>query len=230
MQTVEDRDRMKLNWVCVISCFFSSASLLLFRYVTLLLMASATSAYEEPEYEVLQQTDDYEIRVYTSYLVAETRVSGDFDQTGNTAFQRLAGYIFGNNKRTTSDNKKSQESVSMKMTVPVTRERINDEDDRTTLYRFVMERSYDRESLPIPNDDLVTIAEVKGGSFAALRYRGRISEARFKKYAKSLESSLRRDGIEFNGEPISAVYNGPFTPPFLRRNEVLLRVSVDEND
>lgn len=201
-----------------------------FQFVLLLLVASAANAYEEPEYEVLQETNAYEIRQYAGYLVAETRIYGDFDRTGSAAFQRLAGYIFGDNRSVTSTEKEAAESVSMKMTVPVTRERIEDEGRRTTVYRFVMERAYDRETLPLPNDDRVTIAEVKGGKFAALRYRGRITEERFKEHAEILVTSFKRDGHTFIGEPISAVYNGPFTPPFLRRNEVLLRLADERGE
>ena len=190
-------------------------------------MASTASAYEEPEYEVLQETDDYEIREYVSYLVAETRVDGDFDRTGSAAFRRLAGYIFGDNRSVTSENENARESVSMKMTIPVTRERIEGAEGQKTVYRFVMERAYDRETLPLPNDDRVTIGEVKGGKFAALRYRGRITEQRFREHAEFLAASLKYDGFKVIGEPISAVYNGPFTPPFLRRNEVLLRIDLE---
>lgn len=192
-------------------------------------MASVAHAYEEPEYEVIQQTDDYEIREYASYLVAETRISGDFDRTGNAAFQRLAGYIFGNNRRATRNDSDDSESVSMNMTVPVTRERIDDDGERSTVYRFVMERAYDKESLPVPNDDRVTLTEEPGGRFAVLRYRGRITEAGFMKHVALLQASLTRDGLKTVGEPISAVYNGPFTPPFLRRNEVMFKVDDVRN-
>ena len=201
-----------------------------FRYIFVLLVASVANAYEEPEYEVLQQTDDYEIREYASYLVAETRVDGDFDRTGNAAFQRLAGYIFGDNRRAISNSPEDSESVSMKMTIPVTRERIEDEDGRSTVYRFVMERAYDQKTLPLPNDDRVTLGEVKGGRFAVLRYRGRITEERFWEHVGMLQKSLKRDGLTAIGEPISAVYNGPFTPPMFRRNEVLLRLAVHKDE
>ncbi len=73
-----------------------------FQFVLLLLVASAANAYEEPEYEVLQETNDYEIREYARYLVAETRVNGDFDRSsGSAAFQCLAGCIFDDNRRVT---------------------------------------------------------------------------------------------------------------------------------
>ena len=96
---------MGFKWICNWRATLSRIYLLL-----ILLVASTATAYEEPEYEVLHQTEEYEIREYESYLVAQTRVSGDFDRTGNTAFQRLAGYIFGNNQQLTENDPDDSES------------------------------------------------------------------------------------------------------------------------
>ena len=192
------------------------------RPIPLLLMANVALGYEEPAYNVVRETDRYEIRDYAPYLVAQTTVAGGFDRTGNVAFRRLAGYIFGGN--TSSDASGGTEPVRMNMTVPVTRQR-DVSDTRSTVYRFVMERAYDRDSLPVPDDDNVAIAEVPGGRFAVLRYRGRITEARFLEHVELLRAALEHDGIETVGEPVAAVYNGPWTPPFLRRNEVMIRLA-----
>ena len=194
------------------------------RLIPLLFMASAALGYEEPAYEVVRETESYEIRDYAPYLVAETTVADGFDRTGNVAFRRLAGYIFGGN---TARDASSAEPVRMNMTVPVTRQRDGASATGSTVYRFVMERAYDRDSLPAPNDDSVAIAEIPGGRFAVLRYRGRITEARFREHVELLRAALESDGIETVGEPVAAVYNGPWTPPFLRRNEVMLRLGPE---
>ena len=194
------------------------------RLIPLLFMAHAALGYEEPAYEVVRETDRYEIRDYAPYLVAETTVAGGFDRTGNVAFRRLAGYIFGGN---TGRDASMAEPVRMNMTVPVTRHRDGASDTGSTVYRFVMERAYDRDSLPVPDDDNVGITEVPGGRFAVLRYRGRITEARFLEHVELLRAALESDGIETVGEPVAAVYNGPWTPPFLRRNEVMIRLGPE---
>lgn len=189
-------------------------------FLSAMLLAAGADAYEEPAYELLYQGDGYEVRRYAAYLVAQTTVSGGFDDTGNAAFGRLAGYIFGDNRRA-DDESGTGDGVRMNMTVPVTRHR-GGADGSATVYRFVMESAYDMDSLPVPNDDRITLRRVPGGLVAVLRYRGRITAARFDKHAVRLGEALRRDGLEPAGEPLSAVYNGPFTPPFMRRNEVLI--------
>ena len=188
------------------------------------LLGAGAHAYEEPAYSVVTRNDDYEIRDYEPYLVAETSVAGGFRATGNIAFRRLAGYIFGDNQRREGDSEQA-ESMRMKMTVPVTRHRI-DENGQRTVYRFVMERAYGLDDLPVPNDDAITLHEVPGGPVAVLKYRGRIAETRFAEQVDVLRKALARDGLEASGEPLSAVYNGPFTPPFLRRNEVMIPLAT----
>lgn len=173
------------------------------------------SRYEEPEFAVVANRGIYEIRRYTAYLAAETVVYGDFDSTGNTAFRRLAGFIFGRNSQ----------NLKMNMTVPVTREQI---DTEGFVYRFVMERSYSRAELPEPVDDLVSLVQVPAGFYAALRYRGRRNERRYRRAASELLSALERDAVEVVGSPVSAVYDGPFTPPMMRRNEVLVPIEWHE--
>ena len=65
----------------------------------MLLLAGANAvAIEEPKYEVVKTYLDFELRRYAPYLVAETEVSGDFDEVGNRAFRILAAYIFGENR------------------------------------------------------------------------------------------------------------------------------------
>lgn len=188
-------------------------------------------AYEEPEYRILDQREDYELRAYEPYLAAETTVEGSFGQSGNQAFRILAAYIFGKNRQ----------SEKMAMTAPVTRqpadtdERVKSEASATIIaeqaagaarytYQFVMERKYTRDMLPDPDDSRVRIREIPARTLAARRYSGRWTEENFRKHAGALLDALRRDGIEAIGMPQSAAYNSPFTPPFLRRNEVLIEV------
>ncbi|MDJ0954869.1 MAG: heme-binding protein [Acidimicrobiia bacterium] len=174
------------------------------------------SSYEQPRYSVVATAGAYEIRLYESYLAAETTVSGDVDSTGNTAFRRLAGFIFGRNA----------EGIRMNMTVPVTRQETN---ARTYRYRFVMESAYSESQLPRPLDDSVEIVRVPAGYYAAMRYRGGRNEGTYKRMEGRLLEALQRDGVATLGDPTNAVYDGPMKPPMLRRNEVLVPVAWQES-
>jgi len=170
------------------------------------------SRYEQPKYTVDVATEDYEIRLYDSYLAAETTVVGGFEAGGSTAFRRLAGFIFGKNSA----------AKKMNMTVPVTRQAVGEDQH---VYRFVMERSYAEEDLPSPDDESIAIVRVPAGHYAARSYRGSRDEQRHGRAEDALLAALKRDGIEVTGPPVAAVYSGPMTPPPLRRNEVLVPVS-----
>jgi hypothetical protein len=60
---------------------------------------------------------------------------------------------------------------------------------------------------------------------AARTYIGRWTQRKFEANAADLIAALTRDGITAVGLPSWARYDPPWTPPFLRRNEVLVEVS-----
>jgi len=171
---------------------------------------------ECPEYEVERRIGDIEIRRYQPYIVAETFVGGSLERAGTGAFRRLAGYIFGGN-RTASGG-----STKIAMTTPVTQERVGDE----FRVRFMMPSEYDLESLPTPNDHRVRLERVGAQRLAAIRYSGRWSKAGYERHLAELVEALAANGLATSGEPIWARYDPPWTPWFLRRNEVL--VALDE--
>jgi hypothetical protein len=56
-------------------------------------------AIEEPSYSVLATEGNFELRRYSSHIVAETTVEGNFEAVGNEGFRRLADYIGGKNRK-----------------------------------------------------------------------------------------------------------------------------------
>jgi hypothetical protein len=192
----------------------------------LALHAPIAMALEEPDFEVLLETEDYEVRRYQSYIVAEVDLDGDFKAAGNDAFRILADYIFGNNepgeKMKMTAPVESREGMRMNMTAPVTSTPADD-DSRVT-YAFVMERKYTMDSLPAPTDPRIRIVERPARIMAVRRYSGGWSEKRYRKNETALLDALQADRIEATGIPVFARYNAPFTPWVLRRNEVMIEI------
>ena len=195
----------------------------------LLLHGVAAMAYEEPEYEVIRSTETYELRQYEPYIVAEVDVSGSFRGAGNKAFRILAGYIFGDNRPQTKMNmtvpvESTAAGQKMNMTVPVESRTSDAGNDSTYTYAFVMERAYTMDNLPKPEDDRIRLVERPARTMAVLRYSGTWGNSKFEKKTDELLAALQEDGVDVIGEPIFARYNGPLTPWFLRRNEVMVEI------
>ena len=179
--------------------------------------------YETPEYEIVERLDSVEIRDYRPYLAAETTVDGDLEKAGNRGFPVLAKYIFGGNRSakkiamTSPVTQKVSGGEKIAMTAPVTQKRT----DGQYVVQFMMPSEYSKEALPVPNDARVNIREVPGRRVAAVRYSGTWSKRNYEKHLARLIDTLRAGGYAAVGEPTWARYNPPFTPWFLRRNEIM---------
>ena len=199
-------------------------------FAALLLIGVSAMAAEEPRYDVLTSTDDYEIRRYEPYIVAETDVPGPYRNAGNKAFNILAGYIFGNNRQSEKmamtvpvESRPAEDGVRMEMTAPVT-SRPSDAEPGLFTYAFVMERKYTLDTLPEPVDPRIRIREVPSKIVAVHRFSGSWREENYQRHEQRLRQALARDGIPLAGTPYSARYNAPFVPAFLRRNEVIVPI------
>ncbi len=180
------------------------------------LLGGVAMAYEEPAYEVVEEREGYEVRRYAPYIVAETAVRADFEGAGNQAFRRLFGYISGENE--------SPEKIEMTIPVVTTTPAEATEGPALYSYYFVMPSKYTLDSLPEPDDSRIEIREVPQRIVAVRRYSGRSNESNYRKNRETLLQALQRDGVALADEPVFAVYNGPFTPWFMRRNEVMVGI------
>ncbi|MFN8944760.1 MAG: SOUL family heme-binding protein [Pseudobdellovibrionaceae bacterium] len=181
-------------------------------------------AIEEPKFTIETKNEVYEIRKYESTLVAETKVTADFDEAGNKAFRILANYIFGNNKSKTKIEMTapvSQQSEKIEMTAPVTMTKENTD----YLVQFTMPASFTMETLPLPMDQRVIIREIPARRVAVYSYSGSWSQKRFNTKLEIFKSALNKDGLTILGDPIFARFNSPFQLWFLRRNEIWIEVA-----
>lgn len=195
-----------------------------------LMIAAPAAAIEEPTYTVVATADDYEVRRYDSYIVAEIDVDGSMSQTGGTAFRALAGYIFGKNTSSEKMNmtapvetQQVAEGERMQMTAPVESRQAADAPERQT-YAFVMERKYTMDTLPRPVDPRIRLVTRPERTMAVRKYTGGWSESRYAKERAALMTALDATGVATLGEPILARYDGPMTPWFMRRNEIMVEL------
>ena len=199
----------------------------IFSLLIFIFWGTNLSALEEPKYSVLKEYETFEIRSYDSYLVAEVDVEGAYNETGNEAFRILAGYIFGDNQSSMKMNMTApveseaiQPSERMNMTAPV----FSNKNINGYTYRFVMESKYTQETLPVPNNSKIRITEIKNRVMAVIGFSGRWSQKNFEKHEQILVNDLKNEGIGIASEAIYARYNAPFTPWFLRRNEIMFEI------
>ncbi|NJN56760.1 MAG: heme-binding protein [Leptolyngbyaceae cyanobacterium SL_5_9] len=196
-------------------------------FVTLLLIAYGgfMGQYEQPKYSVLQSSSNIEIRQYEPKLVAETVVSGERRQAADSAFAILGEYIFGQNTSATAiamtaPVTQSQQSEKIAMTVPVTQTG----NQTAWVVQFAMPSKYTTATLPRPKNPRITIKQVPGAKVAAIRFSGFAEPNQLRENEAKLRSYLSQQGIEPKGEATYAFYDGPFTLPMFRRNEVMLEL------
>ena len=158
--------------------------------------------------------------------MAQVLVSGPADEAGTQAFPILAGYIFGKNKGATKfamTAPVTQAAVPVKlgMTAPV----IQAEAPGGFIVQFVLPKGITLATAPEPVDPRVQLREVPGSRVAVIRYSGFWSQANFDEHLGKLEAALRAAKLHWAGEPTLSRYNAPFTPWFLRRNEIWLTLN-----
>ena len=201
-----------------------SAFLPLALVLTTLSMPS--HATEEPEYRIVRELAGIELRQYAAYTVAEVVVSGPATEAGNQAFPILAGYIFGKNKgekkfAMTVPVTQAAVPVKLEMTAPVTQTAA----PGGFLVQFVLPKGVTVASAPEPLDARIQLREVQPNQVAVIRYSGFWSESNYSEHLAKLQAALRAANLAWTGEAVYSRYDAPFTPWFMRRNEIWLHLA-----
>ena len=118
---------------------------------------------ETPEYIIESKDEDFEVRLYPGYIMAQVDVESDYDQAIGKGFQILANYIFGGNKKRSNipmtapvsgENVNASEKIPM--TVPVTEESV--ESEKIKMTAPVTEESVESEKIkmtvPVTEEDI----------------------------------------------------------------------------
>jgi hypothetical protein len=181
---------------------------------------------QQQNYSVVGQNDGFELRRYPECIVASIDVVSSFERAGNTGFMALVSYITGNNhsrsKMAMTAPVIQQPGVGIVQEYPVL-EQV--EGNRHTI-SFVMPDGWTMETLPDPNDERVVLREVPVELVAVDRFSGRWSKASYRARLETLERRIKNAGYQIAGTPRFARFDPPWTPWFMRRNEIQIPVQA----
>lgn len=163
---------------------------------------------EIQKYDVVENHSGFQLRRYAPHTLVTKPMSGSMAAAGSSAFGYLASYISGQNER----------GQQIAMTAPVLQQKT----DSGYEVSFVMPAEL--SDPPRPRAGL-ELKAVDSKLMAAIKFSGMASDDLFARKAQQLIASLRAAGYQPISEPLYARYNGPWTPPMLRRNEVLVEVA-----
>ena len=191
---------------------------------------TARNAYESARYSVISSDGNFEVREYADLVLVSTAMK--FDAQGSDgSFSRLFRYISGENGQ--------QQKVAM--TTPVFMERGSEKitgeilsheanlDGRQTRIRpgqmaFVVPEQVASAGTPLPANANVKVRAREGGRFATIRFAGRMGNKALRQREKELRQWMEQQNLTAAASVEYAGYDPPWTPGFLRRNEILIRI------
>ena len=176
------------------------------------LVTTSRAATETPNYKVVRTDAAFEIRDYPALAVATIPMD---DGEMNRSFGQLFRFITGSNA----------EAEKIAMTSPVL---IDTAKDKKTM-SFIMPKKTVEKGVPKPAGDSVSLGKVDAARFAVMRFGGGRTAENEKTAIEKLKTWLRAQKIAGKGDPVFAYYDPPWTPVFLRRNEVMIRVEMTPN-
>jgi len=174
---------------------------------------------ETVDYSLVKSIGEIEIRHYPKIILATVKNASD-----DIAYSILFRYISGGNRpknkiAITPPDISQGRNEQIVMTSPV----ISDSET----FSFVMPTDLTLDTIPEPLDDRISINEVPERTVAVVRFSGRASHRDIQKRLDELVDILISYGLAAKSAPFLMRYNTPFTPGFLRRNEV--GVEIEES-
>jgi DNA gyrase inhibitor GyrI len=172
---------------------------------------TSRAAYETAPYKVVRADGKFELRDYPALTVVETPMVCSASGANN-GFMRLFRFITGQNE--------AKQQIAM--TTPVF---MSGNDSNATM-AFVMPATWKASEVPKPADGAVTVRELEAGRFAVLRFSGGRNAQNEAEAALRLRTWMAAQGLKAVSAPVYGYFDPPWTPSFLRRNEVMLRAEA----
>ncbi len=192
-------------------------------------------AIEEPNFEVIETSDDIEYRRYQPFVIAQTIVATDERSEANSiGFRRLFQYISGANtarekiqmtapviQSDSASTAASAKGEKIAMTAPVQQSAT----EAGWKVAFVLPLHFTMDTAPRPGSSDIELHQVQARTMAVLGFSGRWTDRNIRQHQTELMSKLEKTDVKIIGEPEFAAYNAPFRPPFMRRNEVMVEIA-----
>lgn len=169
-------------------------------------------ANEEPDYIVLKKESEIEIRQYKNFLTAYIEMEGDRKEAISKGFRSLFKYISGENK--------NKENISM--TIPVMQKSSGNNKWNVS---FVVPKKFDLKNVPQPDNANIQIKNNSDLKVIAITFSGLFSDGNIEGNETKLRNYIKEKGIKIEEPAIYAGYNAPWTPWFLKRNEVMFKLA-----
>jgi len=172
--------------------------------------------YDCPAFDVINKTDDYELRCYEKAYWVSTTSSGTPTPMGGEnkkMFMKLFEYIKGDN----------QESAKIAMTVPVLNEVKGNGDSKKLKMSFFIPEKF-QNNPPGPTDPTVFIEKKKFCAYVRTFGGYPLFYSQYEAEINKLKKDLLDAGLKYRFENGLAMYAGYDEPwkIFGRRNEVML--------
>lgn len=160
-------------------------------------------AYEEAKYKLLSRDGNVEIRMYKKAYLAKYNSPGNMKAAGNKSFMPLFNYI---------------KDGGIPMTTPVTLEQVKPNEWDVS---FFMPAYTSIKDLPKPANSKIKLTELKERKMIVYKFTGSMNKQNFKKYNPKLMQYIKENHLKIKDQVVSAAYNAPFTPWFMKRSEIM---------
>ena len=171
------------------------------------------AGYESAPCKVVRSSGRFEVRDYPTLTMVETPMAGGGDASSGS-FNRLFRFITGGNEA--------------KQKIPMTTPVFMSGSDSNATMAFVLPAKLKGSETPKPTDGSVKVRELEAGRFAVLRYSGGRNAENKAEPLGRLKNWMLEEGLSVLSPPVYAYFDPPWTPGFLRRNEVMLRTDSDQ--
>jgi len=166
--------------------------------------------YKEPSFDILKKSKNIEVRLYKENIIAKTSVPIEDEKIDNSMFRTLASYIFGENER----------RQRMPMTAPVTT--IKNEETYDMIFYMLNVENIDE--LPNPTNPNIEFEKLNLGKCVSISFSWLTNDFRVKYYKKQLKKYVEDNGYTAISPFMLNRYDSPWTLPWNRRNEILVKI------